>query len=209
MSSISTKRDEILDLIAKVAPNGKPSLRPGEANRLLKRQTHLAATKKRKEQLEQHLLGNRRLLELQRELEQRVSAIEARMGHALEPAGQTGRPPKREDPRLDESTISGRIREGFLADILQMISSNILSGVFTVHANGSEIRLYVREGEVFHGDGPDLSGEGAFFAAMSVEEGRFFFNETKVLPKERTISGKTQFLILEALRQIDEFKAKA
>lgn len=211
MNSINKKREEILRLIAKVADGTTPDEgRKRAPSRLLKRRQSLANTKQRRELLERRLLDSQQMLELHQMLEQRVAAIEGLVAKGLEAPKQAGllpEPKPEADTRLADSTISGMVIEGILADMLQMVSSNVMTGIFTVESNGAEIRLYFCEGEICHGDGLDLSGESAFFAAMAVEEGRYFFNETDDLPEQRTISSKTQFLILEALRQIDESKA--
>ncbi len=104
--------------------------------------------------------------------------------------------------------IAPNSRPGILADVLQMLSSNLMSGIFTLNNNDVEIKLYLNDGEIFHADGADIKGESAFFAAMALEEGQFFLKDTDELPKERTLEGQTQFLVLEALRQIDESRSK-
>ncbi len=105
-------------------------------------------------------------------------------------------------------TLGGLLQEGLLADLLQLVSANVMSGVFSVMCETNRVDLFFNEGELHHATSDDgQSGESAFFAAMAVEQGRYCFRETTDLPTERTISNKTQFLILEALRQIDEARA--
>jgi hypothetical protein len=101
-------------------------------------------------------------------------------------------------------TLSGAIEEGVLADILQFISTNGKTGAFVVTYSGQEITLFFREGQICHALAGEMDGENALFAAMAAESGRFHFDETDEIPEENTIDGNTQFLILEALRQIDE-----
>ena len=52
-----------------------------------------------------------------------------------------------------------------------------------------------------------MEGESAFFAAFAFQSGRYSFLETTDLPTTATIEGNTQFLVLEALRQMDEANA--
>jgi hypothetical protein len=214
--SITKRREEILRLIAKVANGGDSgpaprrlptaTARQDRQDRVAWRRQSLDRTREQREQLEKRLLGEQ-LLQLHEMLEQRVSALEelVRGGGGPAPAPQ---PATGSTSRFEQSTLSGTIREGLLADMLQMVSSNMMTGVFTTESNGTEIRLYFNEGEVCHGEGEGLVADNAFFAAMAMEKGRFYFTETDDLPGERTISSKTQFLILEALRQIDESKAQ-
>jgi len=206
--TITKRREEILRLIAKVASGGDgetaPRRLPNRQDRVARRRQSLERTREQKSQLEKRLLGEQ-LLQLHQLLEKRVSALE----ELVQAGGPVARGvDERTSSRLEQSTLSGSIKEGLLADVLQMVSSNMMTGVFTTESDGTEIRLYFNEGEVCHGEGEGLVADNAFFAAMAMETGRFYFTETDDLPGERTISSKTQFLILEALRQIDESKAQ-
>jgi len=100
--------------------------------------------------------------------------------------------------------LSGIIQEAMLPDILQLISSNDKTGVFRCEREGKSIDLFFQEGHLYHAVGENMSGQSAFFAAMALQEGSFSFTETEDVPEEKTIDGNTQFMILEALRQIDE-----
>lgn len=101
-------------------------------------------------------------------------------------------------------SLTGAIKEGVLPDILQLLASNNKTGTFSVEHGKKRIELYYREGQIFHAAGEGMSGQNAFFAAMALEEGQFAFSDNTDLPTEKTIDGNTQFMILEALRQIDE-----
>jgi hypothetical protein len=61
---------------------------------------------------------------------------------------------------------------------------------------------------VCHAVSGSLTGEQAFFAAFAFEAGQYNFLESSEPPPERTVNSSTQFLILEALRQIDESHAE-
>ncbi|RLB48381.1 MAG: hypothetical protein DRJ42_23330 [Deltaproteobacteria bacterium] len=101
--------------------------------------------------------------------------------------------------------LRGRITESLLPDLLQMVTSNRWTGVFVLNNETLECRLYFDDGQACHAEAPDVTGEGAFFVALALEEGEYAFMETPAHP-EKTINSNTQFLILEALRQIDEAK---
>ena len=107
-------------------------------------------------------------------------------------------------PAMPEHTLGGKLRDGLLSDLLQLISSNVMSGCFTVDDGNGEIDLYFDEGEVCHAAGCGMVGEDAVFALIAREEGAYWFRETTDLPEERTVQSKTQFLILEGLRRADE-----
>jgi hypothetical protein len=110
----------------------------------------------------------------------------------------------RVDGPAGNPTLSGKVAQGLIADVLQLISGNVMSGVFRISQDGSHIKVHFRDGEIVHAEGEGLQGESAFFAAMAMEHGEFLFLETTEEVAQRTIEGKAQFLILEALRQIDE-----
>jgi len=103
-------------------------------------------------------------------------------------------------------SLGGLIQEGIVADVLQLVSSNGKTGVFTLEQGDKRIDLYFDEGSLCHAQTDGMEGQSAFFAAMALEEGQFYFDESDAIPEERTIDGNTQFMILEALRQIDEEK---
>jgi hypothetical protein len=108
-------------------------------------------------------------------------------------------------PSLESRAVfGGMIRGQMLSDMLQLVSSNSMTGEFVVQSGASTCVLYFDEGRICHAEGPGLKGEQAFFAAFAFETGRYHFIETAEPPATRTIEAGTQFLILEALRQIDE-----
>jgi hypothetical protein len=124
---------------------------------------------------------------------------------------QPGRPVALPAPTAGKErtyTLSGVIQEGVLADILQLLSSNKKTGAFTADADGKKVEMYFRDGNLYHATCEDISGQSAFFVGMALENGTFCFEETDQLPDEVSIDGNTQFMILEALRQIDEEHAK-
>lgn len=105
------------------------------------------------------------------------------------------------------AVISGIIQGQLLSDVLQLVSSNSMTGVFTVECRRAKTSLYFDDGRIVHAEGQGLEGEQAFFSIFAFDGGRYHFEETHELPEQRTINSNTQFLILEALRQIDESRA--
>jgi hypothetical protein len=108
------------------------------------------------------------------------------------------------NPPLQAHTFSGLIQGQMLSDMLQLVSSNTMSGVFTVENETGRFVLHFSEGRIVHAEGLDLMGEEAFFAAFGFESGAYTFRETEDLSEKKTIESGTQYLILEALRRIDE-----
>ncbi len=100
--------------------------------------------------------------------------------------------------------FSGILKGQMLSDMLQLVSSNQMSGIFVIESEVGTCTLYFFEGRIRHAVGEDVTGEEAFFAAFASQEGRYHFTETQDLPAETTVSSGTQFLVLEALRRMDE-----
>jgi hypothetical protein len=195
------------------APPKKPrQKKPQPLHKPTKRETHLhqelTRIQKQRRQLEGGLVDDL-VHKLYRGLEDRVATLEKSV--AAQAGGGNGAPaqaPQPPAPGTLDFVLGGKIQEGLMADILQLVSSNILSGVFTVDHLETTLKLYFKDGEICHAQGDGLSGESAVFAALALDDGQFYFEETEDLPEERTIENKTQFLILEALRQIDEERAQ-
>jgi hypothetical protein len=208
MPSIASRRAEILRLIARVRDNNSDDASDQRAERLSRHRKELAELKKRRQTLEADALWEQPgdpqpPQDAMRRLEARVAALEKQVQRGLA-AAPAGEPPA----HLADATLSGAIREGLLADLLQLVSSNLMTGVFTVEQDGSQVQMWYREGEIYHAEGGGLSGESAFFAAMAMETGWFSFREIEEPAPNQTINSQTQFLILEALRQIDEARAQ-
>lgn len=139
-----------------------------------------------------------------------LGALEARLRRIEERLAEKRRsswpmPPVRPDGA--GATFSGVIQGQMLSDMLQLVTSNSMSGVFVVRNETGECTLYFDEGRMVHAEGPGLLGEEAFFAAFGFESGRYEFREGEAFSEGRTIEAGTQFLILEALRRIDESRA--
>jgi Domain of unknown function (DUF4388) len=104
----------------------------------------------------------------------------------------------------EEWTFEGVIQGQMVSDMLQLVSSNSMTGLFLVQNETERCELFFDEGKMVHAAAKDVEGEKAFFSAFALEQGTYHFRETTELPEKRSITGSTQFLILEALRQIDE-----
>lgn len=131
------------------------------------------------------------------DLERRVAKIET--GDVAAPA-----PGRSAAAAMPSHRVSGRLRDGFMSDLLQLISSNDWTGTLVVGQDQNEIRVDFSEGEIWAAEAPGCSGEAAVFALMARVDDPFYFAEKDALSVTRTIEGNTQFLILEGLRRLDE-----
>ena len=92
-----------------------------------------------------------------------------------------------------------------LADIIQVKGGNRYSGRLLVEHKGKTGVIFFRDGDVVHAEQASLDGEEAFYAVMGWIGGTFR-SEPKLLTTSHTIDQPIGFLILEALRRMDEAK---
>jgi hypothetical protein len=139
------------------------------------------------------------MMRMMRSLDSRLMRIEEELRQRPKTAEPTpGAPP------VKDATFSGVIQGQMLSDMLQLVSSNQMSGIFVIENDLSSCTLYFDEGRICHAANGAVTGEDAFFAAFAAGSGRYHFKEMKELPPERTVSAGTQYLVLEALRRMDE-----
>lgn len=213
-SQVQTTRKEILRLISKLygdQAGGGVVLPKDVASRSIsptsrtRQQAHLDASIsgiRRPPDASGRALGGDAAAILQA-LEARLARVERQLAENPTASNLTKEGGSGLDPN---ATFGGIISGDLLSDMLQLVSSNGLSGVFRVEANGTHT-LYFLEGQLKHAESGKLTGEDAFYAVFALQQGRYNFTETTELPDEVTINGNTQFLILEALRKIDETRA--
>ncbi len=178
-------------------------------DRLRQRREELADLRQLRQWIEARLADLRSSNASLERLEAAIGRIEEKLNQWAEQPAHA--PEKRSRPASDRVrssvpsyAFSGRIQGQMVADMLQTVSSNGMSGVFVVEFEGEQTELYFDEGRMCHAKSGELVGEQAFFAAFGAQSGRYFFRETTELPEQKTIDASTQLLILEALRQIDE-----
>jgi predicted regulator of Ras-like GTPase activity (Roadblock/LC7/MglB family) len=107
--------------------------------------------------------------------------------------------------QTEASGFVGAVSGMSLADIIQVKGGNRYSGCLIVeHMNKNGV-VYFRDGEIVHAEQGHLSGEEAFYSVMGWVGGTFR-SEPKISTTNRTIDQSVGFLILEALRRMDEAK---
>ncbi len=90
-----------------------------------------------------------------------------------------------------------------LVDLFQLLASSTRSGRLLVEHPRGTARVYFDKGKVVHADFESLKGEEAVYELFNDERGSFEFSLGLPAP-ERTISGTTENLVLEAMRRVDE-----
>jgi len=108
---------------------------------------------------------------------------------------------------LEQSGFVGAVSGMSLADIIQVKGTNRYSGCLVVEHLGHSGMVFFREGDIIHAEQGEAAGEEAFYAIMSWVGGTFR-SEPKLATTSRTIEQSVGFLILEALRRMDESKIR-
>jgi hypothetical protein len=170
---------------------------------LQEQERKLAELKRQRAELAREA-GEQGVVEALHALERRVALIEEKLsGGGAEAAGAL------DSAAFLSHTIGGTLKDGFMSDLLQLISSNEWCGVLVVGQKSDEIRVEFYEGQIWNASAPGAKGESAVFALMTRADCPYYFEENLDQPKQRTIESNTQFLILEGLRRIDEGEAGA
>jgi hypothetical protein len=110
-------------------------------------------------------------------------------------------------PFFDQETVAfqGSLRELPLPDIIQLVAVSGKTGVFALK-NGSENgRIFLRKGQIVHAAVGSLAGEQAVYELARWLQGEFVFTPGTE-PDEDTIGKSNTNLLMEAARQIDEWK---
>lgn len=104
--------------------------------------------------------------------------------------------------------VKGRLRDMSLVDIIQIFNAERKN--VAIHL-GSEMgygRVYLKHGEVVHAIYRDFTGEDAFYQLLAWNDGEFEVEPDAAAPDE-TIHEKTEGLILEGMRRLDEMRGKS
>lgn len=106
------------------------------------------------------------------------------------------------------SSMTGKIEEIPLPDLLQLFQTSKKNGVLVVRAE-NEAKIYLRQGRVYYAvidDNHDLGPQKSFFRIIRWEQGDF-----ELLPPDNQdfmieMEESTEALLMEGLRQLDELK---
>lgn len=109
---------------------------------------------------------------------------------------------------VEQHGFVGAVSDMSLADIIQIKGGNRYSGCLIVEHQDDNGVIFFRDGDVVHAEQGTLDGEEAFYAVMGWAGGTFR-SEPKLSTTSRSIDQSLGFLILEALRRMDEAKGRS
>lgn len=101
--------------------------------------------------------------------------------------------------------FQGSLSELPLPDIIQLISVSGKTGMFSLTNGASHGEIYLRQGQIVHGETGKLAGEEAVYEMAIWQEGEFVFipgQETE----HKSVRRSNTNLLMEAARRIDEWK---
>lgn len=102
--------------------------------------------------------------------------------------------------------LQGNLQDFEITDILQLIYMGQKVGVLRIITENDEGEIYFDSGLVVHAKTQDKKGQSAIQTILRWTKGSFVFDPEGKMPEEKTIQLPVQNVILEAARQIDEWK---
>jgi pSer/pThr/pTyr-binding forkhead associated (FHA) protein len=109
--------------------------------------------------------------------------------------------------------MSGSIDEIPLPDLLQLLSTSRKSGVLVVRGEGGHGRIYLRKGQIYYASLNEEGGESfsiaprkAMFRILTWSTGTFDLDPPDEKSVMEEIQESTEALLMEGMRQLDEFR---
>ncbi len=104
--------------------------------------------------------------------------------------------------REPDSGFNGWMEQVVLPELIQFICLEGKNRLLTLRHKGLQGEIYFSQGQVVHAESPGNSGVDAFFEMMAWKSGIFSLTESR--PAGNSIDMPWNFLVMEALRRIDE-----
>ncbi|MGE0638808.1 MAG: DUF4388 domain-containing protein [Thermoanaerobaculia bacterium] len=101
--------------------------------------------------------------------------------------------------------FQGSLRELPLPDIIQLVAVSGKTGVFVLKNGGDSGKIFLRKGQIVHASVGSLVGEQAVYELARWLQGEFVFTPGTE-PDSDTVEKSNTNLLMEAARQIDEWK---
>ncbi len=110
---------------------------------------------------------------------------------------------RRRGPGADRCGLHGRIESFPLAELVQTLHLSGRTCEIRIEGPGEDGAVWLADGATVHATAPGREGEEAFHEILRWGQGDFHVEDAAEAPR-RTIASDTMFLLLEALRRIDE-----
>jgi pSer/pThr/pTyr-binding forkhead associated (FHA) protein len=107
------------------------------------------------------------------------------------------------------TSMTGKLEEIPLPDLLQLFHTSKKNGVLVVTTGPQEGKIYLRQGRVYYaviGDNHNLGPQKSFNRIITWEQGDFELRAAENQEFMVELDSSTEALLMDALRQLDEFK---
>jgi response regulator RpfG family c-di-GMP phosphodiesterase len=101
--------------------------------------------------------------------------------------------------------VTGSLQEMALPELVQILHHGRKTGLLQLESDGTQGRIFFKEGAIVDVSWRSLRGEEAFYALVGVETGQFTIDPS-VAPQQETVRANPEMLLLEGLRRLDEAK---
>ena len=105
--------------------------------------------------------------------------------------------------RRDRKGVTGRLENLALPDIVQMLVIGMKTACVSLEQGERKGRIWFESGGLVAAECGKRKGEGAFYDLVCWLEGEFLI-EHGVRAKRHNLTGDAMFLLMEALRRLDE-----
>ncbi len=119
-------------------------------------------------------------------------------------------PPPRATRR--PTAMQGRVEEVPLPDLLQLLAASRKTGVLAIADGGGEARVHLAEGKIVGcalAGAPDLAPRKAFARLLGIERGAFELRPAEAPPPVAMVDAPLEALLMDGVRQLDEWRAIA
>jgi hypothetical protein len=110
--------------------------------------------------------------------------------------------------RTTPKSMSGSIEEIPLPDLIQLLSTSRKSGVLAVRTDHAAGRLFLRKGQIYFANlenNAGVSSRKAIMRMLSWAQGSFELEPPDESPVAEEMEESTEALLMEGMRQLDEF----
>ena len=111
--------------------------------------------------------------------------------------------------RQTRTAMTGKLEEVPLPDLLQLFHTSKKNGVLLVRAVDHEAKLFLRQGRVYYvciDENHELGPQKSFNRVITWEQGEFELQPPDEQSFMTELDTSTEALLMEALRQLDEFR---
>jgi hypothetical protein len=111
--------------------------------------------------------------------------------------------------RQTRTAMTGKLEEVPLPDLLQLFHTSKKNGVLVVNGGHQQARIYLRQGKIYYAvidDNHELGPSKSFNRIITWEHGEFELRPPDHQEFMTELDVPTEGLLMEALRQLDEFR---